>query len=484
MTVWNEVIARRIAQQAVRRGCAIACLCSALIAVGCRPQASEKGEQTAGEAEGRTTTVTDASTPRVPNVDRLLEQVIAKYQQAPAYADSGEVTLRYRTNGRLFVDSAPYQVVFDRDDRLQLDVYQTRVDILDGRFRAKILGGTPELQTQFVDLPVRDGVHWQDVTADPALHESLAQGLGRYPIVVELLLAPQPLASFADRDQFPRKLLDSEEVDGKPCYGLQFDTEEGPFQLWVDEESLVVRRVVFPVRDIARKMEAESGATEIRVVAELRDARFAKAAQDELTPLKPAKDDIIVQRFAVPPDPLPTNLLGKEIPPFELTYLDGQPFLSSQSAGQVTVFHWFVDHPSCEASMALFDAAAAKFAERDDVAFYAVCVATDETPAEDIMSLAERWGIRVPVLRDSDAVGRDVFQIPALPAIMALGADSRLQIYEITYIPELDSLLHEALQKHLGGADLAAEVLQRFEEARIQYQRALETGNPVADRAP
>lgn len=452
-----------------------------LVLLGCSKDSNTSQESKGNAGKSGSAAVTDltpASTDRQPSPDDLLERVIQRYQKATAYNDRGEVTLRYRANDRLFVDTAPYQVQFVRDQRLNLEVYQTRVDSVDGRFRANIDGSAvPELQSQFVDRGIADGVNWDELTSDQALHESMAQGLGRYPLVVELLLAPDPLAAFGDRTSFPRRLLDNEEIHGHDCVGLRIDTQEGPFDLWVDSKSLAVRRVVFPVEDIAQKMAAESGATDIRVVAEFRGAEFGAPDPGEvLRPLEPDKDDHVVAHFVVPPEPLPTNLLGKSVPVFEMAFLDGQPFQSAQIEGQITVFHWFVDHPSCQASLKLFDEVAGRFAEEDKITFYAVCVATDDTPMEEIRALTERWGVTVPILRDSDAVGRDTFQIPALPAIIAIGADSRLQIYEITFIPKIDELLGEALDKLLTGTDLADEVLTRFEEAQRRYNESLSAG--------
>jgi peroxiredoxin len=449
-----------------------------LVQLGCSNDSStsQKSKGKSEKSGSAAVDVTAASTDRQPSPDDLLERVIQRYQKATAYHDQGEVTLRYRANNRSFVDTAPYQVHFVRGQRLGLEVYQTRVESVDGRFKAKIDGSAvPELQSQFVDREIADAVNWDELTADQALHESMAQGLGRYPLVVELLLAPEPLAAFGDQSSFPRRLLDNEEIDGQDCVGLRMDTQEGPFDLWVDLKSLVVRRVVFPVEDIAQKMAAESGAKDIRVVAEFRGAEFGRPDSDDALPaLEPGGDDHVVAHFVIPPEPLPTNLLGESMPAFELAFLDGQPFRSEQIEGKVAVFHWFVDHPSCQASLKLFDDVARRFAEEDNIEFYAVCVATDDTPVQEIRALTERWGVSVPILRDSDAVGRDTFQIPALPAIIAIGSDSRLQIYELTFIPKIDELLGEALDKLLTGTDLADEVLARFEEAQRRYNESLE----------
>jgi hypothetical protein len=449
--------------------------------LGCSKSSDTGDSKDSRDSESKQTKkikVRSAATDRKPDAAELLDLVIEKYKSATAYSDAGEVTLRYRADGRLFVDSAPYQVHFQRGKRLGLDVYQTRVDVTATRFRAKIEGdGVPELRGQFVDRAIQEGLTWDELTSDQALHESLAQGLGRYPLVLELLMAPEPLALFRNQDQFARRLLDNEEIDGKECYGLRIETESGPFDLWIDATSLVVRRVVFPVDDSAAKMEAESGAQEIRVVAELRDARFSKNPSESDLPAPEArKNDQLVQRFVVPPDPLPTNLLGKSMPAFRLSFLDGQPFEFGPERKNAAVFHWFVDHPACEASLKLFDDVATRFADSEQIEFYAVCPATDDTPIGEIEALVERWGVSVTILRDSDAIGRDVFQIPALPAIIALGADSRLQIYEITFIPKLDELLAEAVQKLLDGDDLASEVLSRFEEAQRAYTDLLESG--------
>ncbi|HIF31987.1 MAG TPA: TlpA family protein disulfide reductase [Planctomycetaceae bacterium] len=436
------------------------------------------GANTAPEPKAdddRTAAVSSTNSATQPDPSELLDEVIRRYRRCEAYSDAGQVTLKYRTNGRQFVDSAPYQVAFQRQRRLFANVYQTTIDADGTRFRSRITSpDVPELNQQFLDRGTPEEITWAELTEDSVLRHSIERGLGRFPIVLELLFAPQPLSSFADQQLFPRRLLDNQKIDGHGCYGLEIETPDGPFVLWVDTVTRIVRRVQFPVWDIAAKMAAESGAEEIQVTAELHQAQFEWDAGQSLESLEKRDGDRLVSQFVLPPEPLPTDLLGQRIPPFALRSLDGKEIDSARWEGQLVVLHWFVDHPACEASLQLFDKTARQYTDNQNVVFFAVCAVSSDVSSAEIEQLLQTWNVDTPILRDSDAVGRDVFHIAALPAIMGLGADGRLQIYELTYIPRLDELLSSGVEQLLDGHDLAKEVLARFDEARNSYLRSLE----------
>jgi thiol-disulfide isomerase/thioredoxin len=441
---------------------------------GCGSNSEAELATNDNETTGNVTAVTPSNTGPSSDASALLQQVIQRYRRAGAYSDDGQVTLKYRANGRQFVDSAPYRIAFHRERKLLANVYQTTIDANDTRFRSRIASDDPELRQQFLDRDSPRGITWAALTEDPILRNSIERGLGRFPIVLELLLAPNPLSSFADQQQFPRRLLENRTIEGHDCCGLQVDTPDGSFVFWIDTSSYIVRRVQFPVLDIAAKMAAESGAENIQVTAELRRARFEWDADPSAEPLAPSDGDRVVDQFVLPPDPLPTDLLGRKIPPFALQSLAGNDIDSTQWHGRVVLLHWFIDHPACKASLQLFDKTARQYAGNQHVSFFAVSAASNEASSEQIHQLLRTWDVTTPVLRDSDAVGRDLFHIPALPAIMALGTDGRLQIYELTYIPRLDELLSEGVQQLLAGEDLAQQVLNRFDESQRNYQRLLE----------
>jgi hypothetical protein len=461
--------------------CRASLIVGLLLAMGCNsdkesPTGAETSKQ--GAAAAKNTNATNADRGK-PEANRLFKLTIEKYQTADAYSDEGEITLRYRVNGTLYVDSAPYQVRFRRGKTLDLDIYETQVQATDASIRAKIKGGDePELSRQFLDAPLEEGLQWAAIIRDPLLHEAISNGLGRFPMAVELLLGPKPLDTFHDQKAFPRRLLDNEDIDGRTCFRLEITTSQGPFVLSIDAQSYLVRRVEFPVNDMAEKMTAESGAEEIHVTAEFRHAKFAVNSQSSQSesPLQPGPDDWVVTELILPPEPLPTNLLGKNIPAFQLQDINGQEFDTANWAGKTVILHWYVDHPSCKASLKLFNKTAQTFANDDQVAFFAVFATSTETSADQIEDLMVEWETSVPILRDSNAAGRDVFQIPALPAIIAIGNDGRLQIYELTLIPELDTLLGEAVTQLLAGKDLASEVMEKFEEARAAYAKQLKNG--------
>ena len=80
---------------------------------------------------------------------------------------------------------------------------------------------------------------------------------------------------------------------------------------------------------------------------------------------------------------------------------------------------------------------------------------TGDFTREEVQDLVDGWDVSVPVVRDLDAVGRDVFDIPGAPTLVVLDAKGTVQIFEVGANPDLAVQLPRILERLSGGADLA-----------------------------
>ena len=83
----------------------------ATVAGGCSDAASHSSGSAAG---------TGFAAGSANEAERLLERMIAAYQQADAYADRGELRINFRREGRLFESKIPFSVVLARYCRMIL----------------------------------------------------------------------------------------------------------------------------------------------------------------------------------------------------------------------------------------------------------------------------------------------------------------------------------------------------------------------------
>ncbi len=398
--------------------------------------------------------------------------MIAAYQNAPAYSDRGEILLRYRMNGTQHQDAAPLSVALERPQHLRLQAYQVDLVSNGEALQARIDdAGTQGIDGQIVSRPAPEQLTLPSVLDDHLLNDVLQRGLGRHPIQLELLLAKSPLEPMLAED-VRRRLLDDRELNGRRCYRVEVRTTEGPFVFWIDTQDYVLRRFEYPARAMLAELATSVSASDMSLVAEFHDARFhAEPERFDLWEVPPTAK--VVRRFVRPPLGLSSSLFGKTPNDFTFERLDGDRVSREQLLGKTVVLHWFVDHPACRASLERLQQVAERFAEREDVEIFAVSAEAPSTPAQRLSDLLAEWQVQLPIIRDVSAVGRDCFDIVALPALVVLGPDGTVQFFGVTYNPALDEQLGEALDRMARGEDLGQAVLAQAEQDQLEYRQWL-----------
>ncbi len=420
-----------------------------LLVSGCGPRGATPPSSTANSASASAQL----------SADEVLSRLVQTYREATHYDDQGEIRLEYQVGRQSHVDRAPFRVQFARPDTLSVQAYQTEIQCEQRRLLAALQdAGTQNLDQQFLSREIGSPLTLATLLEDLILGDALTQGLGRLPIQLELLLSDQALAGF-QQPGTTRRLLEPRPYLDARCYRLEVTTAEGAFVLWIDEQEFVLRQLEFPESMAAARLPADFPPVALRLVAEFRGAKFAPGAVASFNSLAAATaaDAKRVRRFVRPPQPLPTNLYGQQPSPFQFTSLDGQPF--PIGPGKITVLLWYVDHPACRASVEQFEQVRLAFAAREQVQFLAVSVAPPDVTTADIQALLNEWRVAAPTARDLSATGRDVFAIDALPALVVLDAEGRVQVFEVSFNPLLAEQLPRAIEELLAGGDLAAQVL-------------------------
>lgn len=137
--------------------------------------------------------------------------------------------------------------------------------------------------------------------------------------------------------------------------------------------------------------------------------------------------------------------LGATAPPVTIQDLDGRPVNLGALIGQkpLLIEFWATWCPLCAALMPQIDSAYAR--HRDKVAFVAIAVAVNESPAAVKRHLAREphpW----PFLWDADGAAVRAFQAPSTSYVVVLDAQGKV-VY--TGLGE-DQNIEAALQKALG----------------------------------
>ena len=197
----------------------------------------------------------------------------------------------------------------------------------------------------------------------------------------------------------------------------------------------------------------------------------------------PPEDATLVQHFVLPPLDLPSTQFGQVIPPFALHDLQGNIERSGDWGDRIVVLAWFQDHPTCRAFVPQLDAVAKQLpvgAKR--VLWRLVCTESSEKYSADRLGqLVASWGTRLPLLRDQEAVGRDLLKIDQAPTVVVLDGRCRLQLFEVGANPNLPRTLTAVLTRLLNGEDVAGDVLRNVQAESQAYEQRLQLARHPAE---
>lgn len=410
---------------------------------------------------------------RADSPEEVLQAMLAAYEQAETYADRGALRVSFRESGRWREEEAKLSVTFAKPNKVAVQAYQVSL-VCDGKtLFAKVrdpLSQDVDGQVVVREAPAR--LVLNELYQDEILQAAMVAGPGGHSVQLELLFSDQPLAGFLGPEA-KRRLLDNQAIDGVECRRVEVTTEEGAFLLWIDAATSVLRRLEYPVAQRIPELSGQASVTELSLVADFHRAKLNEPVDETTFQFEVPADAKRVAKFIRPPMPLPSRLLGQRMPNFTLTGLDGSVVSRNSLKGRIAVLMWFNDHEACRFNLQQLEQVRAAQAAADGPEFYAVFAGETSTTDESLRDLLNDWNVRMPLLRDSQAVGLDVFQISIAPALVVLDRSGTVQLFGLEADPELAAQLPIALQRLQAGEDLATQTLAQDQRERETYVAAL-----------
>ena len=246
---------------------------------------------------------------------------------------------------------------------------------------------------------------------------------------MDLLLSDTPLSALRD-DQVSHTLAGSATVHGHACHHVRSQSPDGTFELWIDKVTHVLRRVEYPIATFAPK-SPKTRKWRIRTCPlNSTRPRWTNAPPAERFACRLPKDAKVVRAFIPPPRELPTSLFGQEVTPFGFTDMTGAVVTSQAMADRLKVLLWFTNHPASQSAAQQLQRVFQQFASHDSVAMYAVCAEPSAFTDQQLAQLIALWQLKVPVVRDLQAYGRDLFRVPGAPTVVVLDGKNIVQIFE------------------------------------------------------
>ena len=410
----------------------------------------------------------------ISTADDVLHEMIEIYQAAESYSDRGVVRLKYRLDGQWVQDDGKFAVKYVRPNMLQLRAYQLTM-VSDGKQTHAIIADqqSGDMDGQVLMKATPPVLQLGTLYEDHMVLNTIAGGMGGPPATLEMLMGEEPLAHLFDPGSV-RQLLDEDEVRGHPCYRVQVRAAGASLVFWIDRKSFVLRRLEYPSDGVAQQMAEAMDCSDVSLVAEFRDACINGPLYKDEFQFQVPDAAKLVSQFVVPPQPLASDLIGRLPDAFAFSDLDGQEVKRDSMLGHATVLVWFNNHPASQITIRQIDQVRRQQPSTSQVAFYAVCTEPTHVGNSELKTLGEQWGSSLPIVRDLEAFGRDVFHVPWAPTLVILDDSGIVQAFEVGANPKLNETLPDMLRQLAEGKSLARDMLAKYEEERASYARKLE----------
>ena len=407
--------------------------------------------------------------------DEVLGRMITAYRDATAYSDRAYVKLQIKEEEQWREQEEEARVAWGENRQLAIHTSALQLVCNGEKWYAAISPQWQDLDGQVVVRDAPERVDFDALHQDSMIKSQLMGGLG--PLVqLELLLSDQPLAEMltaANRKQ----VLPPLPIEGQPCRRIELVTEEGSFVLWIDQDQYLLRRLELPS---SQWLTAASERREdsVRWSVEFEGAVFAPDNKGARFTFDMPADARPVEAFVTPPKPVPVDLYGKQVGRFAFQTIEGDEWSAEQIAGKQVVLMWFNIHPASEFNLRQLELLANRYRDNPDWKIYAIFAEPARLSPDQLRQVLMNWDVTVPVLLDTQSVGRDQFYLSVAPAVVVMNRESIVQ----TIIVEREEALEKRLledMKRIDAGELLADVNRAAEkQLRSEYEALVAVNSP------
>ncbi|HEX7448025.1 MAG TPA: redoxin domain-containing protein, partial [Pirellulales bacterium] len=317
---------------------------------------------------------------------QVLERVVEVYHQADRYQDAGRLVVRYTYGGEVVNQTKEFSLAVSGPNRLRMRAYNALV-VCDGQ---SLHGTLDESPTEVLTIAAPAELTAAAVYQDPVLGKALNQIVGSVPLA--LFLDPDPLPLLLANSRTPR-LAPPQKIGDDLCYRVRVERREGAFVLWIDQSTLVLRRVEYPTDGYRRLIEPLPGAiTDMTITAELDGACLDPPIDDAIFEFKTPKGASLVKRFE-------DVRVGARIPEFTLRSLDGRAISRDSLSGKIAVIKFWQkdDVLAFYHDLSSFEEVRRRYRDDDSIVFLAVSADSDEVSDEELQAALTKADLTLPI---------------------------------------------------------------------------------------
>ncbi len=427
---------------------------------------------------------------------QIFQNMRDAYQRAKAYRDQGVLYLSYQLDGRVIQEEQAWRQSWRSDGRRDALWYNAEIRGDGQRLGCFIYDlESGNLDGQWMLVRDDDGGGLRKVLADP-IARYFAAGRSELPLRAAAgssadLLIPPPSVWLGSSDdwlglQATEELLrlDDAKVDGRPCYHLQTGSGLDRYDLWIDQQTLVLRQMTLPISLLDPLVTASSEIGDIQFFARLHGAEIDPPLADETFRVVPPKNSRAVQQFVAIPEPFPCETLGQPARGLRLLDDSGQACQPEQLAGKTTVLVWMSGLSGAGALARLGDLRALcdRVAAMDKVAWIGVIAedhldqAAGDNPvvSRSLSSSAKSLGLPIRWLFDQQLESARQIRLVNTPSVVVLDRNGNIEYARGLVDQNWANDLAGAIDRIEAGERLSREMLENYQQFVERYQRRLE----------
>ena len=468
--------------------------------LGCEPNKKTPSTDSNGESDS-TSLQQDVQHQPDATANEILAATAQRYAQAKTYQDRAVLYLSYVLNGQRLEEPKRWSTKYSSAGLLATEMFNTKIS-----GNGKVLGceifdiETANLDNQTLAIPYGDSFGRSGNTngkaqlplkilfRDPIARKYIA-GFSEMPLESKYedqgpWLIPPPLSLLTQQITNPwleaaekTQRFKDEQIDDSSCFVVRSLARGLSVDIWINQADMSIVQMSLPLKLLADGVIASEEVSEVVLLAKFHNATFDQPIAAEEFEFKPRQDAVLVRKLVSLPESMPSELIGKTAPKFQLKTPQGQTRQRRFFDGKTTAFVWLSGQKSIQTAAKLKQVFTK--AENRDLEFGIVYSDSDTqqpgsgdpTPSAAISKLSR--DLSVPAYYDRQHTLSSQLKIKSIPAAVVLDGDARVQ-YAVTLIgDDWDVRLAAAIKRVAAGDDLASEMQTAYERYLDTYHQQL-----------
>lgn len=430
----------------------------------------------------------------------ILSQSSARYAAADSYQDQAVLYLTYRLEGRRIQEPHPFSTSWEKGNRLTSKIFNGQVHCDGMKLGCYIFDiGSANLDNQQLLLPVANTVPITRLYDDSIARHFLG-GYSELPLdekekdlppklippPISLLTGQLPFGWIQGPEQVER--LPDETLDKVPCYVLRTLYAGSTADIWINQKTGLLVQMSLPLRLMIREVLTTGEIEDVKMLVKFHDARFDENIDDNSFRIPVRPDATVVRNFVSIPEPMPSELIGKVAPEFQLFKPNGDSVEQSFFSGRTTALLWLGGESSVDALQKFAqigqDLPISRF--KYGAVYSDFELADPKTgsvqPNKNLSTIAT--STELPIYYDQQLQASSRLQIKAIPTVIVMDDEAKIQFARALSDEDWKDDLVAALQRVSQGEDVATEMIEEYQRYIDEYHQQLVLASGKQNSSP